>query len=389
MTRQSIISLSKLEKDSLPLQETDSAKELVMIQYPSDQKEAKVLRLLRAYQESPRPSLLEKLLRLNMGIVYEVLGEFAHLPEQEKLVQVVQTALQESFHRFDLEGEESFTEFAKHYIRQKLIDGETPLPRSKEEETNSDTIKAKTMELLELYRQSPTLRLRNHLVRLNIGLVRKEAVHWANQCQEPFEELVQVGCLGLIRAIERFDLARGHAFSSFAVPYIRGEIQHYLRDKSPAIRVPRRWQMIYTEASHHCKQLRETLQREPTAKEIAEALKIPLQEWQEIKLAFQNRVPLSLDTPMSEDEDTTASLGDMLTDSHYRNFQLAQEDSLRLQEAMNALEQRTRQILEFVFIREFTHKEAAEMLGISAVTVSRQIKKGLKLLKELLMTPID
>lgn len=368
---------------------TDSAKGLVMIQYPSDQKEAKVLRLLRAYQETPRPSLLEKLLRLNMGIVYEVLEEFSHLPEQERLVQTLQNSLQETFLRFDLEGEESFAEFAKHYIQQKLQDGQTPIPRAMPEETNSEMVKTKTRELLDLYRQSPTLRLRNHLVRLNIGLVRKEAMHWANQCQESWEELVQVGCLGLIRAIERFDLARGHAFSSFAVPYIRGEIQHYLRDKSPTIKVPRRWQMVYSEASHHCKQLRESLHREPTPKEIADALKIPLGEWQEIKLAFQNRSPLSLDTPITDDEDTTASLGDMLTDTHYRNFQLAQEDSHRLQEAMNTLETRTKEILEFVFIREFTHKEAAEMLGISAVTVSRQVKKGLKLLKEIMMTPID
>ncbi len=360
-----------------------------MTQYPSDQKEAKVLRLLRAYQEKPRPSLLEKLLRLNMGIIYDILEEFAHLPEQETLIQELQNSLQEAFHRFDLEGDESFTEFARRYVYHKLQDGHTPTPVPRQEETKEETIKAKTKELLDLYRQSPTLKLRNHLVRLNIGLVRKEALHWANQCQESWEELVQVGCLGLIRAIERFDLSRGHAFSSFAVPYIRGEIQHYLRDKSPTIKVPRRWQMIYSEASHHCKQLRATLHREPTAQEIADALKIPLAEWQEIKLAFQNRSPLSLDTPVTDDEDTTASLGDMLTDNHYRNFQLAQEDVLRLREAMETLEQRTKEILEFVFVREFTHKEVAETLGISAVTVSRQVKKGLKLLKEILMTPID
>ncbi len=367
----------------------DSAKELVMVQYPSDQKEAKVLRLLRAYQEAPRPSLLEKLLRFNMGIVYEILEEFAHLPEQENLVQVVQNALQEAFQRFDLEGDMGFTEFAKGYIHQKLQDGETPTPIPKLDATNSEIVKSQTKELLEIYRKNPTLRVRNHLVRLNIGLVRKEAMHWANQCQESCEELIQVGCLGLIRAIERFDLARGHAFSSFAVPYIRGEIQHYLRDKSPTIRVPRRWQMIYSEATHHAKEIRERLHREPTAQEIANALKIPLTEWQEIKLAFQNRSPLSLDTPITEDEDTTTSLGDMLSDNQYRNFQLAQEDVLRLREAMETLEQRTREILEFVFIREFTHKEVGEMMGVSAVTVSRQVKKGLKLLKEILMTPID
>ncbi len=360
-----------------------------MVQYPSDQREAKILRLLRAYQEALRPSLLEKLLRLNMGIVYELVEEYTHLPDQETLMTRIQTAFQEACYRFDLEGEVPFAEFAKQYIRQKLEEGRTPPPQPRPVENSGEDLKTQIKELLELYREKPSLRLRNHLVRLNIGLVRKEATHWAQQCQESFEELVQVGCLGLIRAIERFDLAKGHAFSSFAVPYIRGEIQHYLRDKSPTIKVPRRWQMIYSEATHHCKRLRETLKREPTAQEIADALQIPLTEWQEIKLAFQNRSPLSLDTPISEDDDTTASLGDMLSDPHYQSFQLAQEDALRLQEAMNALEQRTKEILEFVFIREFTYKEVGEILGVSAVTVSRQVKKGLKLLREILMTPID
>ncbi|MCS6959152.1 MAG: RNA polymerase sigma factor SigF [Pseudanabaenaceae cyanobacterium SKYG29] len=255
--------------------------------------------------------------------------------------------------------------------------------------TTADTVKTRTRELLELYQQNPTLGLRNQIVNLNIGLVRKEASHWASQCQESWEELMQVGCLGLIRAIERFDLSRGYAFSSFALPYIRGEIQHYLRDKSPTIKVPRRWQELYSEAGQHHKRLREELGREPTSQEIAQALQISVEEWQEIKLALQNRSPLSLDTPLTEDEDTTASLGDMLPDNRYRDFQLAQEDVIRLREAMSTLEKKTQQILEFVFVREFTYKEVAEMLGISAVTVSRQVKKGLKLLKELLMTPID
>lgn len=361
----------------------EDPQELAVSQYTPDQREAKILRLLCAYQKEPRPSLLQKLLRLNMGIVYGVVEEFSHLYPPEELMEITQRALEEAFHRFDVESGQPFHLFARDYIGQKL-QGEVVKPRE-----SGDTVKSKTRELLELYRRNPTLGLRNQIVNLNIGLVRKEASHWANQCQESWEELMQVGCLGLIRAIERFDLSRGHAFSSFALPYIRGEIQHYLRDKSPTIKVPRRWQELYSEAGQHCKQLREKLGREPNSQEIAAALQISVEEWQEIKLALQNRSPLSLDTPLTEDDDTTASLGDMLPDSRYRDFQLAQEDVIRLQEAMSTLEKKTQQILEFVFVREFTYKEVAEMLGISAVTVSRQVKKGLKLLKELLMTPID
>ena len=78
------------------------------------------------------------------------------------------------------------------------------------------------------FQQSQSAEVRNELVKLNFGLVRKEAYYWINQCHESYDDLLQVGCLGLIRAIERFDISKGHAFSSFAIPYIRGEIQHYL-----------------------------------------------------------------------------------------------------------------------------------------------------------------
>lgn len=243
-------------------------------------------------------------------------------------------------------------------------------------------LKSETLELLREYQKSPTLPIRNKLVQLNFGLVRKEAHHWVNQCTEGYEDLIQVGSMGLIRAIERFDISKGHAFSSFAIPYIRGEIQHYLRDKGAPVRIPRRWQAIQHQASAATRELQATLHRLPTDAELADALDISMTEWQEIKLAYRNRSPLSLDAPMRDEEDSSTSLGELLPDPQYRSFQLAQEDQLRLQQALVQLEKRTREVLEFVFLHDLTQKETAERLGISAVTVSRRVKKGLKLLKK-------
>lgn len=104
-----------------------------------------------------------------------------------------------------------------------------------------DTLKLETLQLFQDYQKSGRIYLRNRIMELNFGLVRKEAHHWVAQCKESYEDLLQVGCLGLIRAIERFNIEKGHAFSSFAIPYIRGEIQHYLRDKGYSVRIPRRW----------------------------------------------------------------------------------------------------------------------------------------------------
>ncbi|MEB3358162.1 MAG: RNA polymerase sigma factor SigF [Synechococcales bacterium] len=254
--------------------------------------------------------------------------------------------------------------------------------------TTSNELKSESLQLLREYQQSPSPALRNKLVQLNYGLVRKEAHHWINQCLESYEDLLQVGSLGLIRAIERFDMTKGHAFSSFAIPYIRGEIQHYLRDKGSSVRIPRRWQTLQRQAAYKSREIQATYNRQPTDAELAEALEISPQEWQEIKLAYRNRSPLSLDAPMHDEEDGAISLGELIPDSRYRSFQLAQEDQIRLQQALVQLENRTRQVLEFVFLQDLTQKETAERLGISAVTVSRRLKKGLKLLKQTMASSV-
>ena len=242
-------------------------------------------------------------------------------------------------------------------------------------------LKSESLALLREYQASGSPHVRNQLVELNFGLVRREAHHWINQCTESYEDLLQVGSIGLIRAIERFDIGKGHAFSSFAIPYIRGEIQHYLRDKSQSVRIPRRWQALQRKAVWVIRDLQAKLHRLPTDEEIAIALDIPVDEWHEIKLASQNRALLSLDAPIRDEENGTSSLAELVPDSRYRSFQLAQEDRLRLQQALTQLEKRTRQILEFVFLYDLTQKETAERLGISAVTVSRRVKKGLETLQ--------
>ena len=250
-------------------------------------------------------------------------------------------------------------------------------------------LKSESLALLREYQASASPHVRNQLVELNFGLVRREAHHWINQCTESYEDLLQVGSIGLIRAIERFDIAKGHAFSSFAIPYIRGEIQHYLRDKSQSVRIPRRWQALQRKAIWVVRDLQAKLHRLPTDEEIAIALDIPVGEWHEIKLASQNRALLSLDAPIRDEENGTSSLAELVPDSHYRSFQLAQEDRLRLQQALTQLEKRTRQILEFVFLYDLTQKETAERLGISAVTVSRRVKKGLETLQGMMDTADD
>jgi RNA polymerase sigma-B factor len=249
----------------------------------------------------------------------------------------------------------------------------------------TDELKTKSLELFQQYQATANPAIRNQIIKINLGLVRKEAHYWGNQCHETFEDLVQIGCIGLLRAVERFDPDKGNAFSSFAIPYIRGEIQHYLRDKSSPVKIPRQWLTIQRQALKIRQNFRDEFKRTPTELEIAQRLNISVLEWEEIKLACKNREPLSLDIPISNNEQEGQScLGDLVPDPHYKSFQLAQEDQIRLQMALGELEEKTRYILEFVFLQDLTQKETAERLGISIITVSRHLKKGIQLLQKMM-----
>jgi RNA polymerase sigma-B factor len=245
--------------------------------------------------------------------------------------------------------------------------------------TFSPELKNASLQLFKDYQQSRSVEIRNRLVMMNLGCVRKEAYHWASQSTESYEDLVQVGSLGLIRAIERFDLSQGYALTSFAVPYIQGDIRHYLRDRQSLVKIPRRWQTLQFQSNQITQQFQIQQHRQPTDAEISRALKISLSEWRSVRLAKQNRVPLSLDRPM---EGSDYSLQDSLQDS--LESQWLQEDQLYLHHVLSQIETQIREVLEFVFLHDLTQKETAEKLGISVLTVSRRLNKGLRLLRSLM-----
>lgn len=240
------------------------------------------------------------------------------------------------------------------------------------------SLRSRGMELLVSYHQNPSVRLRNQLVQMNAGLVRKIAHRVSHQCAEPYEDLEQIGYLGLIRAIERFNPNQGCAFSSFAVPYIRGEMLHFLRDRAGTVKIPRRWQQLNKEGQRVREQLTEALGRQPSDEEIADVLKVSVNEWRESKLAAKNRLPLSLDATVCQQLDSPMTLGDTLPDARYQALQVLEEDRQQLQRALNQLEDKTRQAIEYVFLHDLSRKEVAEQIGVSPMTVTRRIHRGIQ-----------
>lgn len=240
------------------------------------------------------------------------------------------------------------------------------------------------LALFKRYAKEPSIVLRNRLVQLNLGLVRKVAYQMSRTCAETYEDLEQIAVFGLIRAVERFSPDRGVAFSSFAMPYIRGEILHYLRDRGSAIKIPRVWQELHSKGQKLRRQLRTELGRSPHDYELAEALGVSVKDWRDCQLAWKNRLLISLDINLGNNADDSMTLGDTLPDTVNLEQQRREEIRLQLQDVFVHLEDRTKEAIQLVCLEELPRTEAAKRIGISPMTVSRHLKKGMQQMNRLL-----
>ncbi|MFI8228930.1 RNA polymerase sigma factor SigF [Streptomyces sp. NPDC085900] len=222
---------------------------------------------------------------------------------------------------------------------------------------------------------------RNTLIEMNMSLVRFAAGRFRGRGDE-MEDLVQTGMIGLIKAIDRFELSREVEFTSFALPYIVGEIKRFFRDTTWAVHVPRRLQELRVELAKAREELGSRLDREPTVAELATLMNISQSEVVEAQIAANGYNSSSLDAALTGDgpEGGEAVLADFLG---------VEEDGLRLVEdfqslapLMAELGERDRQILHMRFVEEATQAEIGERLGCSQMHVSRLIKRIIARLRE-------
>ena len=187
---------------------------------------------------------------------------------------------------------------------------------------------------------------------------------------EPLEDLVQVGFVGLLMAIERFDPDRGLEFSTFATPTIVGEIKRYFRDKSWTVRIPRRLQELNQRSRLTSERLQQDLGRQPSVQELAEAMGVSPEEVLAAYEASPAQQTVPLDSPSGGDE---GGDGQMLLDrlgGTDANLERVEVRDL-LDSAMEHLSPRERQIMYLRFIEELPQSEVARRLGISQMHVSR------------------
>ncbi|MFE8949613.1 RNA polymerase sigma factor SigF [Streptomyces sp. NPDC007856] len=221
---------------------------------------------------------------------------------------------------------------------------------------------------------------RNTLIEMNMSLVRYAAGRFRSRGPEEMEDIVQVGMIGLIKAIDRFELSREVEFTSFAVPYIVGEIKRYFRDTSWAVHVPRRLQEARSQLARANEELRTRLGRTPTNKELSELMSLPEDEVVEAQLAANGYKSASLDAAINSSEDGEAALANFIGDED-EALQLV-EDFHALVPLIAELDERDRKIIHWRFVEEQTQAQIGERLGISQMHVSRLIKRLLARLRE-------
>ena len=218
---------------------------------------------------------------------------------------------------------------------------------------------------------------RNTLIEMNLSLVHFAARRFRNRGSGDMEDIVQVGTIGLIKAIDRFDLTREVEFTSFAIPYIVGEIKRFFRDTTWAVHVPRRLQELRADLVKSKESLTTTLGRAPTVKELAADLELTDNQVIEGLVAANGYAAGSLDTPggEAESDDGAPKYADTMgeIDPALELF----EDLHTLGPLLRRLDERERALIEMRFGRELTQAEIGRELNVSQMHVSRLLTRTL------------
>ncbi len=226
--------------------------------------------------------------------------------------------------------------------------------------------------------EASRLAARDGLVALHLPLVEHCARRFRNR-GEPFEDLVQVGTIGLIKSVDRFDLARGVEFSTYATPTIIGEIKRYFRDKGWAIRVPRRLQELRMQIAATTAELTQLLGRSPTPRELAEAMGCSVEEIVEGIESSNAYSTLSLDATDDSGADGGVSMLEMmgLDDEDLEQIEIRES----IKPLIEALPSREKRILLLRFFKNKTQSEIAAEIGVSQMHVSRLLSRTLDQLR--------
>lgn len=239
--------------------------------------------------------------------------------------------------------------------------------------------KERTRELFRLYKEKGDEEARDQLIVSHLNLVRFLASKFKNR-GEPLDDLVQVGTIGLIKAIDRFDPERGLEFTTYATPTILGEIKRHFRDKGWSIRVPRRLQELSAKVNQATEELTVELQRSPSVEEIAAKLGVSAEEILEAMESSGAYTSVSLEAGGTSEDDEAPALIDRL--GSVDEDLDASDDRMVIDDAIRDFSPREQEIVRMRFIDGLTQVEIAKRLGVSQVQVSRLLRRTLRKIQD-------
>jgi len=222
-------------------------------------------------------------------------------------------------------------------------------------------------------------RAREELVERFLPLARKLARRYSG-AREPFDDLMQVASLGLVKALDRFDPGRGTAFSSFAVPTILGELKRYFRDLGWAIHVPRGAQEQALRVEEAQQLLSARTGRPPSVPDLAAYLELSIEDVLDALETANAHHCVSLDTPREDSDGEAGTLADAFGQPD-PSFELV-EASVSIASAARHLSARERRVLELRFVEDLTQTQIADMIGVSQMQVSRILRRALTQLRD-------
>lgn len=226
--------------------------------------------------------------------------------------------------------------------------------------------------------------LRNFVVAACLDFVKKIAHGLARRSTDPIEDLIQVGSVGLLKAIENYDQGHGTSFKTYSTYLITGEIRHYLRDKIAMIRAPRELQELSYRVNMIVQRLTLDNQRTPSDLEVANELAISIKRIDEVNEIDRRKNVVSLDNSNNENLDNDQPLVDKLIDDNYQDQINRQEMKILLSEAIEILDDELKDIIVMSFFEDMSQQQIADKMGVSQMQISRKIKKALNKLYEVI-----
>lgn len=239
-----------------------------------------------------------------------------------------------------------------------------------------------TVSLIKQYQQSHSTGLLDEIAKKNTGLVKSIAAKFSH-CGEPYDDLVQCGYIGLINAVNHFDVRKGTQFSTYATRMIDGEIRHHLRD-TQLLKTPRWIRVLSSQVGRSVEQLTKKLGRLPRVSEIARDLNITEEGILEVLRARESQLVKSLNEVNAESKKTLALSLETIKSPEHRSFQLPIEDKIFLYQAMDTLSALEKKVIYFVFYKDLTETEVGQRLKLGQRKVSRVLGRALAKLRDIL-----